>query len=211
MSNYKISERSSEAPVSFVWPGESAVCGAKKKKFFSPTLRIILISTCAISLCACSTITNFGDDDEPIPVMITGVHHLGPNFNIGEFYINDKYASNIGRNGGGGGNFCCASLPRKWRPGLVAKVQWSVNDWSKAVRSELDAGNYKSVSYQNYVAIVPIESYVEVGDLYPHFFADGKVRLISSNYPINNQNHPIRDKDTYAVELATSGEKINKR
>ena len=211
MSNYKFVEAKSEASVSIVGAGVRPVCDARKTNFFSSNLQNILISAWLISLSACSNITNFRDDDEPIPVMITGVHHLGPNFNIGEFYIDDKYASNIGRNGGGGSNFCCASLPRKWRPGLAAKVQWSVNDWSKAVRSELDAGNYKSVSYQNYAAIVPIESYGEVGDLYPHFFAGGKVRLISSNYPINNQNHPIRDEDRAAVELATPGEKIEKR
>lgn len=211
MSNFKSFGPLREASDSIVGISVRSVCYAKKTKFFSSNLRNILISTCVISLGACSNIANFRGDDEPIPVMITGVHHLGPNFNIGEFYINNKYASNIGRNGGGGSSFCCSSLPRKWRPGLVVKVEWSVNDWSKAVRSEIDAGNYKSVSYQDYVAMVPVENYGEVGDLYPHFFADGKVRLISSNYPINNPDHPINDDDKSAVELATSGEKINKK
>ena len=211
MSNRELFEISREAAVDVIWPCESSVCGARKKNFTSLMLRNILISTCAISISACSTITSVRAGDEPIPVMITGVHHLGPDFNIGEFYINDKYASNIGRNGGGAGDFCCSSLPRKWRPGLVAKVQWSVNDWSKAVRSELDVGNYKSVSFQNYVAIAPIEKYEEVGDLYPHFFAGGKVRLVSSNYPINNPKHPIQENDPSAIDLGISGEKIDKK
>lgn len=210
MENYKFIYVSSEVSASVARLDNSAICGARRTNFFSLGLRNILIWVGAIALGACSNIPTFRDS-EPVSVMINGVHHLGPNFNIGEFYINDKYASNIGRNGGGASDFCCTSLPRKWRPGLVAKVQWSVNDWSKAVRSEMDAGNYKSVSYQNYVAIAPIEKYEEVGDLYPHFFKDGKVRLISSNYPVNNSNHPIREDDPSAIELATSGEKIKKR
>lgn len=211
MSNYEIFEIAPEVPVGAVFLAESHVYNAREAKFLSSTLRAILLWTCAISLCACSTITGFRSSDEPIPVMITGVHHLGPSFNIGELYINDKYASNVGRNGGGAGDFCCSSLPRRWRPGLIAKVQWSVNDWSKALRSELDAGNYKSVSFQNYVAIAPIEKYEEVGDLYPHFFAGGKVRLISSNYPINNPRHPVQESDPTAIELGIQGEKIGEK
>ena len=179
-----------------------------KTKFWSSLLHPIgLTLTSVIVLGACSSIST---DSEPIPVAITGVHHLGPDFNIGGFHVNGYSGGNIARNGGGASFVCCAALPRKWRPGLVMKVRWSVNDWSKAVRSEVDAGNYKSISFENFIATAPIEKYDEVGDLYPHFFPNGKVRLISSNYPVSNKKHPIQENDPSAVELATSGVKVIK-
>jgi hypothetical protein len=50
-------------------------------------------------------------------VGLTGVQHIGPNFNISEFYVDGYYGSNVGREGGGGRHVCCVSLPKKWRPG----------------------------------------------------------------------------------------------
>lgn len=183
-----------------------------KTKFWRVFARsLVLALPAALTLGACSSISVGGDDgNEPISVMITGVHHLGGSFNIGEFYINDNYGSNVGRNGGGGSHFCCTSLPRKWRPGLTATVSWSVNDWSNVIRSEIDAGNYKSLAFQDYIATVPVEKYDEVGDLYSHFFPDGKVRLISSNFPITNSSHPIQRNDPSAIGLATRGVKVGK-
>ena len=161
---------------------------------------------------ACGGIRTAGNENrEPIGVMIVGVHHLGPNFNISKFYINDYYGSNVARNGGGASFVCCAELPRKWRPGMVAKVRWSVNDWSHAVMSEVDAGDYKSMGFENYEATVPIEKYSDVGDLYAHFFPNGKVRLVSSTYSVWNSKHTIQQDDPRAVELATQGTKILKK
>jgi hypothetical protein len=31
---------------------------------------------------------------------------------------------NVPAKGGGGGQICCVTLPRKWRPGLTAKIKW---------------------------------------------------------------------------------------
>lgn len=174
-------------------------------------LQVLALSS-AFTLVSCSSIGVRGNDDnEPISVMITGVHHLGGNFNIGEFYIDENYGSNVGRNGGGGSYFCCTSLPRSWRPGLTATVSWSVNDWSNVVRSEIDAGNYKSLAFQDYIATVPIEKYDEVGDLYSHFFPNGKVRLVPSNFPITSSQHPIQRNDPSAAKLATNGVKAEEK
>ena len=153
------------------------------------------------------------DDDskEPIGVMIVGVHHMGPNFNISKFYINGYFGFNVGREGGGGSFVCCAELPRKWQPGMTAKVRWSVNDWSNAVMSEIDAGNYRSMGFENYEATVPIEKYGEVGDLYAHFFPNGKVRLVSSADPVQSSQHAIRHNDSRAAEVATQGTKVLKQ
>ena len=159
-----------------------------------------------VFLTACGMIrTQEDEDNEKIGVTVIGVHHLGPEFSIGDFYVNGSFGGDVGRNGGGAGLVCCAELPRKWRPGLVMKVKWSVYDWSKSIRSEVNAENYDSVSLEKFVAVVPVEKYDEVGDLYPHFFPNGKVRLISSNYPISSPKHPLQWDDPSAVKLATLG------
>lgn len=182
-----------------------------ENKTISRLLICSLTTVVGIALDGCAGLKNNGpNNSEGIAVMITGVHHLGPDFNIGEFYINDNYSSNVGRNGGGASHFCCSELPRNWRPGLIAEVRWSVNDWSKVVKAEVDRGNYQSIRFQKYFAKVPIEKYEKVGDLYPHFFTGGKIRLVSSNYPISNPQHPIQPNDKSAIELATDGVKVIK-
>lgn len=135
---------------------------------------------------------------------------MGPNFNISKFYINGYFGFNVGREGGGGSFVCCAELPRKWQPGMTAKVRWSVNDWSNAVLAEVDAGNYRSMVFENYEATVPIEKYGKVGNLYAHFFSNGRVRLVSSAFPVSNSQHLIQENDPRAVETATQGAKIPK-
>lgn len=173
---------------------------------------LVQILPAVLTLGACSSIKIGGDDyGDLVSVSITGVHHLGGNFNIGELYIDDNYGSNVGRNGGGGSHFCCTALPNRWHPGLTATVSWSVNNWSNVIRSEIDSGNYSSLAFQDYVATVPIERYEEVGDLYPHFFPNGKVRLVSSNYPITSLSHPIQRNDASAVKLATQGVEVYKK
>ena len=184
-----------------------------KIKFWSSLLLPLGITLVGmVFLGACGVIrTQESGDNEKIGVMIIGVHHLGPDFNIGDFYVNGYSGGDVGKNGGGAGYVCCSELPRKWRLGLVMKVKWAVYDWSKVIRSEVDAGNYNSVGLENFAATVPVEKYDEVGDLYPHFFPNGKVRLISSNYPISNPKHPVQWNDSSAAELATSGIKDVKK
>lgn len=182
----------------------------KFRPFLEYSFGVILVGMVFLGGCG-MTRTQKDEDNEKIGVMITGVHHLGSKFNIADFYVDGYSGGNVGMNGGGGSLVCCSALPRKWRPGLVMKVRWSVNDWSKSVKSEIDAGNYKSVSFANFVAMVPVEKYDEVGNLYPHFFPNGKVRLISSNYPVSNPKHPVQWDDSTAVEQATLGVKATEK
>lgn len=182
------------------------------KKSFSPLVvpMALLLVGCAL-LNACGVVkTAANGDNEPIGVMITGVHHLGPDFNIGGFSVGESSGGNVSRNGGGASFVCCVELPRKWRPGMNVKVQWSVNDWSKAIRSEVAAGNYKSVTFEEFHADTAIEKYDEVGGLYVHFFSDGKVRVVSSGYHVLNAKHPIKQNDPSAALLAVRGTRITK-
>lgn len=45
-------------------------------------------------------------------VSLTGTQHIGPNFNIAEFYVNGYDGSNVGREGGGAARFAVYSFPK---------------------------------------------------------------------------------------------------
>jgi hypothetical protein len=144
-------------------------------------------------------------------VDLTGVHHLGDKFNIAEFYVNGYSGANVGREGGGGRSVCCVLLPKKWRPGLTAEVRWDINDWTNENRAEIKAGNYRSVAGQGmaYIAQVPVERYEVASHVWVHFFAGGKVRVVSSPIGSEGSRHPIKDDDPHAADSATAGRPVD--
>lgn len=141
-----------------------------------------------------------------ISVGLTGVHHMGEEFSVSEFYINEYSGGNIGREGGGGSTYCCIMLPQRWRPGLIGDIRWSVLDWSQENPQETVAGNYSSIRWKTFRAIVPIEKYEGDADrVYVHFFMGGKVRVVASEVGPGNSKHPIQENDSHAVSIATQG------
>lgn len=140
-----------------------------------------------------------------MPVGLTGVQHIGENFNISEFYVDGYNGGNVSREGGGGSNVCCVLLPEKWRPGLRVEVRWAVADWSNENRKEIEAGNYRSVIWKCFKAFVPVEKYDEPDQLYVHFFPGGRVRVVSSFPGSESKDHPILRGDPNASEKATVG------
>ena len=138
---------------------------------------------------------------------LSGVHHLGEKFNVAEFYVDGFYYGNIGREGGGGYT-CCVMLPRKWRPGLLVEVRWSVNDWTNENRAEIEAGNYRSVAGMAFIARVPVERYEVAEHVWVHFFAGGKARVVSSLIGSDGSRHPIHDNDPHAGDSATAGRPV---
>ena len=65
---------------------------------------------------------------ESYTVGITGYNFTGEGTQ--EFYVNGQWGSNIPPYGGGGGATCCIILPAKWRPGLVAEINWTTGHWT---------------------------------------------------------------------------------
>lgn len=141
-------------------------------------------------------------------VSLTGVHHMGDKFNIAVFYVDGYDGGNVGRGGGGGSRVCCVLLPKKWRPGLFAEVRWNVNDWSHENRAEIEAGNYKSADGIGYIARVPVERYEVAERMWVHFYAGGKVRVVSSSPGSGGPTHPIQDDDPHAIDSATQGRQV---
>jgi len=143
-------------------------------------------------------------------VDLTGVHHLGPAFNVAVFYVDGYWGSSVGRSGGGGRSTCCVMLPKKWRPGLSVEVRWSVNDWSHEKPAEVAVGNYDSVAEGgSYIARVPVERYEIAEHVWVHFFAGGKARVVSSMAGSGGPTHPIQDNGPCAADNATVGKPVD--
>lgn len=140
-------------------------------------------------------------------VLFSGVHHMGPNFNVPDLYVDGYSRFNVQRTGSGG-DICCVALPKKWRPGLTVDIRWAVGDWTKENRTDIEKGNYDSVSFKTYRAIVPIERYATAAHLYAHFFSNGRVRVISSTIGEAGKDHPITD-DPRDANIATIGTPVN--
>jgi hypothetical protein len=138
-------------------------------------------------------------------VGLTGVQHIGPNFNISDFYVDGYDGSNVGREGGGGRSVCCVMLPKKWRPDLTVELRWAVGDWSNENEAETDAGNNKSITFARFKARVPVEKYEIPSHIYVHFYSGGKARVVSSGVGSGNSKHPILDDDPHAADSATQG------
>lgn len=159
----------------------------------------------AIALIGCAGLHAAGREDQFTAVGLTGVQHIGSDFNISDFYVDGYPGSNVGRGGGGGRHMCCVSLPNHWRQGLAVEVRWAVGNWSKENRQEIVAGNYKSVTFERYKAMVPLEKYDAPEQLYVHFFPGGKVRVVSSFPGAGNPAHPVLRNDPHAADSATVG------
>lgn len=74
---------------------------------------IAVFAICAID---CASFPSSSNSSDFVGVTLTGVHHIGPELNIAEFYGDGYYSSNVGNNGGGsgGGRFVCfVMLPKK--------------------------------------------------------------------------------------------------
>ena len=120
---------------------------------------------------------------------LTGVHHLGSNYYINEFYVNRGINDNVGEGGGGGSNVCCLSLPKKWSPGLTADVRWEVIHILRSPDPTVqDTAEVEGI----YRAQVPIEPYTESGSFYVHFFPERRVRIVVSETPSNSEDHPVK-------------------
>ncbi len=156
-------------------------------------------------LCLCVLVLAGGckaqdPNDEMYPSSIVGYNltHEG----VQEFYVNGAWGSNIGSYGGGGGKVCCVTLPKQWRPGLAAEVDWRIGDYKKDGRSmtadERDAMPINELIEKHWVERrlkrwVPIEPYPpEGGTLQVVFLPNDEVKIyvVSLNMGMELPEHP---------------------
>lgn len=90
--------------------------------------------------------------------------------------VNGEWGGHAHKFSAGIANFCCVTLPTKWRPGLNVKVDWDMPEETTHI--------YKS-------KVVEVEKYDEPGEVYLHFFPDDKVRVVVTMWVGASPNHPI--------------------
>ncbi|WP_159876017.1 DUF3304 domain-containing protein [Aquitalea denitrificans] len=101
----------------------------------------------------------------------------------------------LGVAGVSGGEECCATLPRTWRPGLMATVRW-VEDPAPSLSYPVEQKAFdiyikkKEASYQHYSAQVEIPRYGSTCGLNLVFLPCHQVRLVldcQQKYPLIKQ------------------------
>jgi hypothetical protein len=113
-------------------------------------------------------------------VSISSFGHLGKHIGIPSFSVNGGWGG--AANGlGGSGNVCCAMIPDKWRPGLVAHVKWEECDTSHIEFKNGRAVDPKAECISsNHEATVPIPRYENPGTFMVHFFPGHQVAVVVS-------------------------------
>ncbi|WP_338156823.1 DUF3304 domain-containing protein [Pseudomonas chlororaphis] len=145
-------------------------------------------------LLACQT------SPEMLSAPVTGYNHTSATIN--SFTINGAGGPNLGSNLAGGGEVCCAVLPRDWRPGLKATVMWekdphpgeSVNWPPLGTDAYREAYRKHAAKYTQHRAVVDIPQYGEkVCALQVHFLPCDQVRVSTTCYTPSNPNYPDRE------------------
>lgn len=171
-------------------------------------LRLNLISSLlsvAILLGTCTASHSIASEPASFPASLIGVHHLGTDYVINRFYINQSIGDNIDEGGGGGSIVCCMTLPLRWRPSISVDVRWKVHRIIRSADHKISETERIEGIYQ---AQVPVEEYTKPGNFFVHFFPNGRVRVVVSSFASHSDSHPIREGDKKAIRAAMQGNAI---
>lgn len=145
------------------------------KEHRNACLRIVPSLICIFAVTACEDSTN--------SVSLRGYNHMKI-LAISDFTVNGAMGPNVDTESGGG-ETCCVKIPKKWRPGLKAKVSWRY-DQNDDVESPLPA---------NQTAEVDIPEYRFVGAVQVHFYARHKVKIVISPCSPEHPYYPLTGRD----------------
>ena len=160
-------------------------------QMFGPWLQLAM----ALSLLALSSACKPAEPAEPASYAagITGYNFTSEG--VQAFYVNGQWGSNLPPFGGGGGTTCCVNVPKHWRPGLVAKIDWTIGHYTLP-SSQTAAMTTEQVraccwSQRTLSKTVPIERYdPEGGGLQVFFLPNDEIKVWVSNYDLGHEKHP---------------------
>ncbi len=171
------------------------------------TRRAVACLLVVLSLSGCMV-----KDSEMLGAPVEGYNHTSVAIN--RFTVNGAGGPNLGPYSGGGGQVCCGSVPRYWRPGLRAIVEWEKDPNPRpAIPLErnkygtLDPDDYKrhAANYTRHRVVVEIPKYQEAGTLKVHFLPCDQVRVSADNIfygvPGYPYNFPRKMEDTECPKL----------
>jgi hypothetical protein len=104
---------------------------------------------------------------------------------------------------GGGGSSCCIIMPTKWRPGLMAYIEWEVDTdpYAYSKWPPLGTDGYRAAqvkhkaNYQHHNATVEIPEWpgTQSCDLKVHFLTCNQVKVTTACAVYGQPNYPIND------------------
>ncbi|WP_408636608.1 DUF3304 domain-containing protein [Pseudomonas agronomica] len=104
---------------------------------------------------------------------------------------------------GGGGSSCCIILPIKWRPGLMAHIEWEVdpNRFAKIKRKttgfgfDEEAWAAHKAKFQRHSATVEIPEWsgTDSCGLKVHFLVCNQIKVTTSCWGYGSPNNPIKE------------------
>ncbi|PWU29045.1 hypothetical protein DK254_12825 [Pseudomonas sp. RW407] len=151
----------------------------------------VLVCVLGLALAGCSTAGN-----EMAAGNISAVNHMEGTA-INWFSVNGYRAS------GGGGEQCCIVMPVKWRPGLIAHIEWEVdpNPYAYSKWPRLGSEGYRiaqekhAANYQLHRASVEIPEWsgTERCGLKVHFLPCNTVKLSTSCWAFTSPNYPVQE------------------
>ncbi len=157
----------------------------RRYPFAALPLTLLLISGC------------MARESEMLGAPVEGYNHTSAAIN--RFTVNGAGDPNIGPYQGGGKQVCCGSIPRYWRPGLRAIVEWEKDPNPRPViplkrnnYGSLDPDDYKkhAANYTNHRMVVDIPEYQEAGTLKVHFLPCDQVRVSADNIFYDTPGYP---------------------
>ncbi|MBG6029450.1 DUF3304 domain-containing protein [Proteus hauseri] len=158
-----------------------------------PKLVSLLIISFFLSGCANASAWRTKPENSILGAGLQGYNHT--QFEISGFSINEGYGSI-------GGTVCCVMIPEKWRPNLIAHIQWKKVDTTKFPPppdfDQVEA--YKRWKQQlrdntsTHEAWVPIPQYdKEVCGVDVHFLPCDEVKITTSCYSYGDPEYPINE------------------
>jgi hypothetical protein len=127
---------------------------------------------------------------------VEGYNHTSAAIN--RFTVNGAGGPRIGPYGEGG-QVCCSSVPRYWRPGLKTIVEWE-KDPNPSPSVPLKRNKYDSINpddykrhtanYTRHTATVEIPQYQAAGTIKVHFLPCDQVRGSANNMFIGDPRYP---------------------
>ena len=139
-------------------------------KLHAVLLSLLLLLLSPLSGCA----------DDMIPVEVTGYDHMDKRA-ILWFTVNGASGPNLFPESGGGKFSCCINIPRRWRPGMKAKIHWEYGSGDDSPReAEVEIPEYTP---QN------------LGAVQVHFYPEHRVKVIVSRYSLGHPMYPLPKAD----------------
>lgn len=133
---------------------------------------------CFASFAAC------GDRRAELPGKEGSGSIVGANYTnnaIQSFAVDGAWGGNVHPYSGGGSYVCCARYPKQWTPTFSVLVQWRRSNG----RGADGVWQIKSVEQK-----VPVEKYINEGNVYVLFLPDDNVKVFVSEVGVGNPNFP---------------------